>query len=121
MTTIDKISQVLSDHARNEINEAEAVRRVHEIACASARVPQMLCLLIEQAKSEIETHREVVRSHVASLALDAQRLVADLEARGPDTVSTTWIAMHVNGLIEAKAKLAAERERLREFEKLIEI
>ena len=120
MTTIDKISQVLSSHASNEIDDAEALRRVHQITCPSVRHPRLLCILIDNAKTEIEGHREVVRSQVASLALDAQRLVADLAERGPDTVSTTWIAMHVNGLIDAKAKLTAERERLQELEKLIE-
>jgi hypothetical protein len=80
----------------------------------------LLCILIDNAKTEIDNHRGVVRSHVARLALDAKELAADLEARGPDTISTTWIAMHVKGLMDAKASLTAERERLREFEKLLE-
>jgi len=120
MTTIDQISQVLSDHASNAIDEGEALRRVHEITCASARFPKAICILISLAQTEIENHRTVVRSHVASLANDMRDLAADLEARGPDTLSTAWIAMHVNGLIEAKARLTAERERLREFEQLLE-
>lgn len=120
MTTIDQISQVLSAHASNEIDEGEALRRVHQITCASSRSPELLCILIHNAQTEIENHRAVVRSHVERIALDAKDLVAGLEARGPDGISTTWIAMHMKGLLEAQADLKAERERLREFEQLLE-
>jgi predicted transcriptional regulator len=121
MTTIDQISQVLSDHASHAIDEGEALRRVHEITCGTARIPQMLCILINNAKTEIEREREVVRSLVAVLALDTQRMVAELSDRGPDSVSTAWITMHMNGLTESKAKLEAARERLAELENLRDI
>jgi len=120
MTTIDKISLVLSDHAKNAIDEGEALRRVLEIAGASDRLSQMLRILVEHARTEIESQRNVVRRLVESIARDAQGMVVDMNERGPDPVSTTWIAMHVNGLVDAKAKLEAARERLRELEQLLE-
>jgi hypothetical protein len=118
MTTIEKISQVLSAHASNEIDEPEALRRVQEIACGSALAPQMLYIMIGHAKTEVERQRRLVRNHVASVEQDAQRMAKELNERGPDSVSTTWIAMHLGGLVESKTRLDAARDRVLELERL---
>jgi hypothetical protein len=118
MTTIDKISQVLSSHAKNEIDEAEALRRVQEITCGSALAPQMLYIMIGHAKTEVDRQRRLVRNHVESIEQDAQRMAKELDERGPDSVSTTWIAMHLGGLVESKTRLDAARDRVQELERL---
>jgi hypothetical protein len=117
MNPIESINQALAEHANNSITEADALKRVREIAGVS---DQRLRLVIERTKSEIELHRASVRSHVESVVMDAKSLAREVGDHGPDAVSTTWVAMHVNGLIEAKTKLAASRETLEELERLLE-
>jgi len=115
MNPIESISQVLSDHARKAINDTEALNRVWKIAC---EVDPLMRLLVSNARTEVEHYTEQVRIHVESVAVDAQRIVADMKAGGPSAVMTTWIDMHVKGLVEAKAKLAEARTTLQKMEGL---
>lgn len=84
------------------------------------RVRDALDLLVANAEDAVGRARARITALVASVAADAQALVERSKCDGADAVDAAFVAMHVRELVSAQADLAAQRERLRQLQGVIE-
>ncbi len=68
--------------------------------------------LEERLAQEADSRRRVIRDLVERIASDVRVVQTDLTERGPDSVTSVWLAGHVRELVEAQADLDAKRQQL---------
>lgn len=69
---------------------------------------------------DADSRRSVVRYLVERLASDVSVLQAQLKERGPDYVTSVWLAAHTRELVEAQADLDAKRVQIAAVRALVE-
>jgi predicted nucleotidyltransferase len=103
----------------DEMHAHEDDAKLIVAAKQAERTVQILRLSQIHVEGEIATTRELIRDLVQSIAGDAGVLSDRLKQEGPDTLSTTWIVMHVQELAKAQVALAESHERLREIRRAL--
>ncbi|MBK7877819.1 MAG: hypothetical protein IPJ77_19225 [Planctomycetes bacterium] len=61
---------------------------------------------------EADSRRRVIRDLVERIASDLRVVQTELKERGPDYVTSVWLAGHVRELVEAQADLDTKRREL---------
>ncbi len=68
--------------------------------------------LVRRLEQDADSRRSVIRDLVERIASDVRVMQAQLKERGPDVVTSTWIAAHVRELVEAQADLDTMRRQI---------
>ncbi|MBK7876329.1 MAG: hypothetical protein IPJ77_11320 [Planctomycetes bacterium] len=71
-------------------------------------------------EQDADSRRSVIRYLVERLASDVSLLQAQLKERGPDYVTSVWLAAHTRELVEAQADLDAKRLQITAVRALVE-
>ena len=68
--------------------------------------------LAEHLTHDVESRRRVIRDLVERIASDLRVVQTELKERGPDYLTSAWLAGHVRELVEAQADLDTKRREL---------